>query len=570
MICNKCGAKNSESRAKCFHCGNILMQIDINEETEQEKTLVQEFFVESVVKKQPENLEETNAIKNNTTVDSIESNSPVIEEFVIESLIEDTNETLDDLKEESIENTIKEEKADEQISDNETDLIEDITEEEIEEYFQEIVSKEKPKKEKKHTNKKSNRGFNLAIWILTLVFIIGSIFIGTLIYQYIIDRDTTNVNPGGNTVEKLNLPKPEITKIRDKSGAEYIHAIFKGTPGDRLHLKCNNTYHTFITDTLEIDLYLKDLFNIEYEFHDATVNANLNAYYLRDNKEYSYEISSVQMSVPQADIDTSKISSQNIKVYNDKYYLEFWTSTDAKVELNNKNITTSMDGTGNFKYAIEVLPDSKTTYSLSVTQPYRTPKNVVFVVSRDPLPVTLTIAANNTESISDKTITLKCQTEKGAEITASLPIIQSVKNDIYNTCEITLSLEECTYGEIDVLISATNEKGTSTKTHTFMYWPDEKTVTTTSSKFTTAVATNPNSYLNKNFVLNSVKVTKNIGANKFEGIINISGVDYTVVIDKTDIKTNVIIGSSYKIFASCTGEQSGSATVLRAWFIYNA
>lgn len=531
MICNKCGAKNSDTRRKCFHCGAIFDKTDIEQPIKESTPVIQEFTVESV----------------------------------IEEPIEEASFDIKDQQEEFFENDVLIENSIEEESENE--LIED---EFIEEDIEEDILPKKPKKQKEHAKSDKNKSFNIAIWLLSLVFIIGLILVGTLIYQYVSDNNSEYIGPTGNTVQKLNLPKPEITKLKDAQNNEYVHAVFKGTPGDRLHLKCNNSYHTFITETLEINLYLEDLFSSEYEFRDSTVNANLNAYYLKDNKEYSYEASSVQMTVPEAEIDLSKLSSQNIKVYSDKYYIEFWTSTDARVELNNKNITSAMDGTGNFKYEISVEPDSKNTYSLSVTQPYKIPKTVVFVISRDPLPVTLTIASNNSESISDKTITLKCQTEEGAEISASLPIINSVKNELYNTYEITLSLENCSYGEIDVLISATNSKGTSTKTHTFMYWPDEKTVTTSSSKFTTAVATNPANYKNRNYVLNSVKVTKNIGANKFEGIVNISGVDYTVILDKTDVKANVVIGNSYKIFAACTGEKDGTSPLMRAWFIYNA
>ncbi len=534
MICNKCGAKNSETRTKCFHCGAVFDKTNIEQPIIEKTPVIQEFSIESVIDE----------------VEEVEEAS-----FVVEDTIQD----------EPVENEVFEEDA-----FNEEAEEEFVEDEYIEEYIDEDNIPVKSKKQQKPEKENKNRNFNIAIWLLSLVFIIGLILVGTLIYQYISDNNSEYIGPTGNTVEKLNLPKPEITKLRDSKNNEYIHAVFKGTPGDRLNLKCNNSYHTFITETLEVDLYLEDLFSSEYEFRDATVNANLNAYYLRDNKEYSYEAGSVQMTVPEAEIDTSKLSSQNIKVYSDKYYIEFWTSTDARVELNNKNITSTMDGTGNFKYEINVDPDSTTTYSLSVSQPYRIPKNIVFVITRDPLPVTLTIASNNSESISDKTITLKCQTEEGAEISASLPIINSVKNELYNTCEITLSLEDCSYGEIDVLISATNTKGTSTKTHTFMYWPDEKTVTTSSSKFTTAVATNPTNYKNRNYVLNSVKVTKNIGANKFEGIINISGVDYTIILDKTDVKANVVIGNSYKIFAACTGEKDGNSPIMRAWFIYNA
>lgn len=545
MICKKCGAKNSDTRVKCFHCGAIFDNTNIDGAPVKSAPAIQEFTVESVTE---EDIEETSFVVEEQQKELIE-NDIIEEDSFVEEIVDDVVEETQD--EEFLE--------DEFIED---EFLEDESEDEYENI--------KAPKEKSSAKSDKNRSFNIAIWLLSLVFIIGLILVGTLIYQYISDNNSEYIGPSGNTVEKLNLPKPEITKLKDGKNNEYIHAVFKGTPGDRLHLKCNNSYHTFITETLEIDLYLEDLFNNEYEFHDATVNANLNAYYLRDNKEYSYEAGSVQMTVPEAEIDTSKLSSQNIKAYSDKYYIEFWTSTDAHVELNNKNITSTMDGTGNFKYEINVEPDSKTTYSLSVTQPYRIPKNIVFVISRDPLPVTLTIASNNSESISDKTITLKCQTEEGAEVSASLPIINSVKNELYNTYEITLSLENCEYGEIEVLISATSNKGTSTKTHTFMYWPDEKTVTTSSSKFTTAVATNPTNYKNRNYVLNSVKVTKNIGSNKFEGIINISGVDYTIVLDKTDVKANVVIGNSYKIFAACTGEKEGNSPVMRAWFIYNA
>lgn len=533
MICNKCGAKNSDKRTKCFHCGFPLDKIKTdyietkNELIINENNVENGFFIEQV------NL-------NNDNID--DEFEQIADSEIINNTIEsnyDSNEEID---------------------------IDELSDEEIDEI---LIDDNSPIYQKTEKEKK-NTGFNIAIWILCLVFIIGAVFVGTLIYQYVSDKNSEQVDPSKTTVEKLNLPKPTITKLKDSNGIEYLHAVFKGTPGDRLHLKCNNTYHTFITETLEVDLYLEDLFDIEYEFREPTVNANLNAYYIRNSNEYSYDANSFLMSVPEADIDSGVLSTQNIKVYNDSYELKFWTSTNAKVELNNKNITSAMDGTGNFKYEINVAPDSKTTYSLSVTQPYRIPKNVVFVITRDSLPVTLTIASNNSESISDKTITFKCQTDEGAEISANLPIIQSVKNELYNTYEITLSLEGCDYGEIEALITATSSKGTSTKSHKFMYWPDEKTVTTSANKFTSAVATNPSKYADKNYVLNTVKVTKNLGSNKFEGIVNLNGVDYTVVIDRKDVSSNVIINSTYKIFARCTGESTNNSPIFRAWFIYNA
>ena len=447
MICKKCGAKNSDTREKCFHCGAALYSRNIGAERASEKSLekaeknieqMEGFYVDDVIAREDPAEQE---------LDDIQFSEAAYDPY---------EEDYDDAQSESFE--------DDPIENDDT-APEEITEialdkeDNAEQYFESA----KPKK---------NVGFTIAIWVLVVVFIIVAIIVGSLIYSMYIDNNEIT-DPNRGTYSQLNLDPPTIKKLNDKNGINYINAVFYGEPGDRLYLGCNDTYHTFIENTLELNLYLEDLFLPEYEFRESTVNANLNASYVRDNKKYAYNISSFEMSVPPAEFELLSPSEQTVKAYRDKYEIKLWTTTDSKVFLNNNNITSYMDGTGNITYNIDVKEDSSTTYQIEIVQPYHTPKSEVFIISRDALKVDLSIATSSASVINEKSIVISGSTEPGAEITSNLPILQLDKNDLYNTFTVTLDLSGQTYGQLEAMITATNEKGSSTKSHVFWYWPAE-------------------------------------------------------------------------------------------------
>ena len=569
MICNKCGAKNRDIRTKCFNCGASFVGGGVVDEKFNDYPDDIGMFTSPKPRKKAPVVEQ-----NEFTVENIYTDNEYVEDE-----IEETEEFVDEV------DTFQDEpelqftpivKADEPAS--ELDLDENYDEYDNDLYadtddvppeIMELSVDEETEQYFKVAKKKKSSSFTVIIWLLSLLFVIIAIIVGVLIYTMVTEDDGTSVDPTVDTIADLNIDAPQISKLKDDKGIEYIHAVFKGVPGDRILLKCNNTYHTFIEETLEIDLYLEDLFNSEYEFRSSTVEANMFAYYIRNKKEYSCGAPAFTMSVPEAQLDL-ELLAQEIQVYKDSYTLKFWTSTDATVQLNNKNITSNMDGMGNFAYNITVNEDSTATYYLSVSQPYHTPKSEVFILSRDNLPVTLTIASTVNEPQSSNVLVLRCQTEPDTAITANLPILEMNKNELYNTCELKLDLSDCEYGEIEVLISATNEKGTSTKAHTVKYWPDENKITTTASKFNSAVAANPKSYTGRNYVINSVKAVKTISSKKFEAVCVLNDLEYTLIIENENVTTNILKDSSYKIFAQCTGETENGAPVFKAWYIYKA
>ena len=361
-----------------------------------------------------------------------------------------------------------------------------------------------------------------------------------------------------------------IKKLNDKNGVNYINAVFYGEPGDRLYLGCNDTYHTFIENTLELNLYLEDLFLPEYEFRESTVNANLNASYVRENKKYAYNISSFEMNVPPAEFELLSPSEQTVKAYRDKYEIKLWTTTDSKVFLNNNNITSYMDGTCNITFNIDVKEDSSTTYQIEIVQPYHTPKSEVFIISRDALKVDLSIATSSASVIHEKSIVISGSTEPNAEITSNLPILQLDKNDLYNTFTATLDLSGQTYGQLEAMITATNEKGSSTKSHVFWYWPAESAITSSASAFNSAIASDPATYRGRNILISSAKVVRNVSANKFEVVCTYNDIEYNLIIDYPYKQINITVDSSYRIFAAVDGTVIDGKPVFRAWYIYNA
>lgn len=537
MICKKCGAKNSDAREKCFHCGAVLASKNTagSSQYTEEKSFdsnlnetPQEFYIEEITL---ENSQE-----------SFEEDIPADDEFLDDASFIEESESFTQEEAEEPEEEITEIALDQE--DN------------AEQYFESA----KPKK---------NIGFTVAIWILVVVFIIVAILVASLIYSiYFKEPEVTDPNRG--TYVQLNLDPPSIKKLTDENGVSYIQAIFYGEPGDRLYLGCNNTYHTFIENELELHLYLEDLFLPEYEFRESTVNANISASYVRDNKKYAYNIASFEMSVPPAKFELLSPSAQTVKAYRDKYEIKLWTTTDSKVFLNNNNITSYMDGTGNIAFNIDVKEDSSTTYQIEIVQPYHTPKSEVFIISRDALKVDLSIATSSASVIHEKSIVISGSTEPGAEITSNLPILQLDKNDLYNTFTATLDLSGQTYGQLEAMITATNEKGSSTKSHVFWYWPAEGAITSSASAFNSAIASDPETYRGRNIVISSAQVVRNVSANKFEVVYTYKDVEYNLIIDYAYKQTNIVVDSSYKIFAEVDGTMLNRKPVFRAWYIYNA
>ncbi len=584
MICNNCGAKNSNSRTKCFNCGASL-------EYNSDAVIQDSFTVEStsadVENNEPVRLKRTGLNSHSKRVSHYNSddcepdvyparnkksvdgayNSDGYDDVEYENDVEEyDNDADNDVREyseydytnDSVEN-VDDEFYDDDTGEQDNEIAQIAVDSEggTEQYFENV-------------GKKKNIGITVMIWILVLVFLVVAIFAGTLVYSYFLDKEIKS-DPSANAYTQLNIPSPKIEKLTDESGTEYISAEFFGISGDRLYLGCSDSYHTFVSQSIVLKLYLKDLFSSEYEFMASTVNANLNAYYVRDGKKYAYNIPSFTMSVPEAEFELLTPKDTQTKAYRDKYDITLWAQPGSKILLNNNNITSYMDAAGNITYPVDVSESSNTTYQIEVSQPYHTPASRIFIISRDALKVNLTIATSNASVIHDNYIIISGSTEPDAVISSNLPIVGSVeRNALYNTFTAKLDLSSCQYGTIEAMITAENSKGKSTKSHIFVYWPDETKVTSSAQKFDSAVASNPSAYKNKNYVIKSLKITKVLSANKYEGVCTLNGAEYTVVFDYKYKQTNLVVGSSYKVFAGCSGTMEDGKPMFNAWYIYNA
>ena len=120
------------------------------------------------------------------------------------------------------------------------------------------------------------------------------------------------------------------------------------------------------------------------------------------------------------------------------------------------------------------------------------------------------------------------------------------------------------------MITATNEKGSSTKSHVFWYWPAESAITSSASAFNSAIASDPATYRGRNILISSAKVVRNVSANKFEVVCTYNDIEYNLIIDYPYKQINITVDSSYRIFAAVDGTVIDGKPVFRAWYIYNA
>jgi len=573
MICRNCGAKNNERRKRCFNCGEYFdLPANVDEpvlDTAEDKTVKQSTIPSYSFSEIDEGAED-NVLTDYTQNDIVEINEP-IKEF----------STDDSLQLEPIE---FDGASFEQAGKADIDAIQ------FEEYSQNDDEYEGSYQngeqydaddddDLRHASSKKNITIATLIWILVVIFIIILFALGVLLFKYFTADNDTYQAPTVNSVVELNLKQPIVMKGVDDKNEEYISATFYGQAGDRIYLECNGKSYTFIEDTLVLpNLYLSDLFSSEYKFKetDSTVSVNLNAYLIRDNKRYACNVEPFIMSVPPAELELKapliEGSETDKKVYSDSYTIHLWTGTDARVTLNNSDLTSEMDGLGNIKHVISVKPDSLEIYQLEVTQPYHTPIKKLFTISRDKLEMTLTIATTNASVISDSKITISGNTDQKATITSNLPILSQTFNELYNTYTVELDLSSCGYGQIEAIITATGVDGkTSSLSHTFWHWPDETAITTKSGKFTASVVNNPAKYAKNNYVITSAKATRVISSNEFEATVTLDGKDYTIfVTNEYEKSANVIIGNSYKIFAECEGYSDTGYPLFRGWYIYTA
>ncbi len=519
MICKNCGAKNSDTRDRCFNCG---AQLNIETDT-----------VKNEVKKIIPDISETVSVS--------DISDTVISGFPAQA---NDDEPVKLKKRETAELKKSANKSSRGTADR--------------------VKKNNSKKSKKAPRGKSNAGINFLIAVLCVVFVA---VLGGLVFMIVKPDNSSEGN--GTGISKINLASPEITKLTDSNGKEYLHGVFNGKIGDRLYLECNNSYHTFAEETVTVDLYLEDLFPADHLFVESSANANIGAYIIRENKRYACGTPTFSLSVPKAEYQFILPDSQSYEVFNDKFTIRLWTLPGSTVSLNGRDVTDSMTGLGLLQTEVEIKEGAKDTYKLQINQPYHTPVNDAFLLYRGLSTVDLSVAAYGTGIVSGNTVTISGSTSEGVEISCiNLPVLSVEKNELYNTFTAKLDLSNTPYGLVIAKIQATGAEGTTTRSYTFWYWPDERSVTTTAKSFTEAVAENPAAY-SGTYVLRDVTVEKVIGAGKFIGKITVGATDYRYIFSCDYDRGNVVVGSSYKIFAAYSStDSSTSMPVFRAWYIY--
>lgn len=499
MICSNCGAKNSATREKCFNCGKPLF-----------------------------NTKENTASSFELKKDSFQNNDD--DDFIP---VRVTRKPSAERASRPLHQTPAPRKN-------------------IEDAPPLPPRERRPKKEKKPLDK-----FSVAIWILAVLFAVILTLTGILVYNNFFKQADLGSDA---TAADLGVASPKIEILTDSFGEQYAHITFYGNVGDRIYFSCNESYATFVTDTIEKSFYLKDVYSSDKQFLQNTATIDVGAFYVKDSKLYPYNLSPATVSVLPSNFELAKPTEDNVKSNDDYYTIKMWAEPNSKVLINGKDVSQKMDVLGNLRHDIETKPNAITTCYIEVVQPYKTPSKESFIINRDPAEIDFNITK---VTISGDVCTITATGAANAKITSDLPLISAVHNDLYNNYSIKLDLYSCPYGEVDFALFAETANGKTSRTSSVIYWPSEASATQSAK----TIVTSPKK--GTQYVIANATVTRAIGFNTFEVSTKIDGKTYCFAVKYENNITPVAIGEKYKFFVAGTGStHSTNLPILKAWYIY--
>lgn len=414
-----------------------------------------------------------------------------------------------------------------------------------------------PRKRRTPKEKKPLDKFSIAIWILAVLFAAILTVTGVLVYNNFFKEAGLGSDA---TAADLGVASPKVEVLTDASGEQYAHVTFYGTVGDRIYFSCNESYSTFVTDTLEKSFYLKDVYSVDKDFLQNTTQIDFGAFYVRNSKLYPYNLTPATVSLLPSEFEIAKPLDTNIKSYDDFYTIKMWTEPDSKVIINGVDVSQKIDSLGNLRHDIETKPNAITTCYIEISHPYRTPSKKSFIITRDVAEIDFNITKT---TISGDVCTITATGAPNAKITSDLPVISAAHNDLYNNYSIKLDLSSCPYGEVDFVLFAETENGKTSRTSSVIYWPSEASATQSAKN----IVASPKK--GSQYVIANATVTRAIGANTFEVSTKIDGKTYYFAIKYENSITPVEIGGKYKFFAAGTGTMyKNNIPLLKAWYIY--
>ncbi len=553
MICSKCGVKNKDTNTRCFYCGAPITKASPKVKPVQTKRVINEFYVEDStpsdeieILPEVENIEEVTPIEETpieTSEESIIEEIEVIEETKIAEAVEEVTiiETVDET--ETVENV----QTAEQIEITEdAEVGEQILIAEVADVVEENETAEEEHPETEEAPKKDKK----KILLLTFIPIVAILLIVLGLFVF---KDTLFNNASTeDALTTLNIQAPEITAKTDENGESYIDAKFYGKAGDILNLKCNGKTYTFTNDTLELKLYLKDLFNKEHIFTENSVTVDLNVYYTR-KKDYSCKTSPIQLTVPDAITDLDTTPKQIINS-DELYDLSFWVEKGSKVTVDDEEITVNALGIVNYQLS---APEESTTYKVIVTQPYRRQaiKTISFI--KNEAPFNFTVSSEISDIHSENTIKVTYTVDNGAEIRSNLPVASITATELPNTYDVVFDISSCKYGFVNLSLTAKTPDASVKKTITFKYWPEKSLLEASSIPFSQELLTSP--VFDKNIAFDNVIFTEVIDAYKVKG--NINGIE--IIFDIYGIIDEIELNTPYNVIAQL---EENDSPIFKIWY----
>lgn len=545
MICPNCLANNKNNATVCQNCGYSLIEEELDEAVKEEQEEEQQIEDESEA--------ETPAEINQTPeAYTDQAEAPYIEEQPQED--EQKTISIPPLRERTSARRIPQ-------------IVYEADSEEEKNYFSDQSSG--------HKNQSPLRtAVTVFLWVLIIAAVI---FIGFMLYDRFWGTDNpsdvNNTGGGSNItsgVGSSNVQAPSVSLKQDESGASYYECIFYGQPGDSVYLTVKNQYYSFDeSGKYTVELRLSDFVDAKAPLEN-TYSASVTYRYRQSNGQETeltlenplvFNISSTQLKLIAPEAESQEIFEEN-------YSVIFKVDAGSTVLVNGRDISSSINSQGRATYNVTLGPGSSEELNIQATAPYHSSISKTITISRAPLNVNFSIAANTPRSVNTATVEISGVVDTGATLScADYTLSNPEINPLTGAYRVSVQLPG--YGRHRIILTATSAEGqTSSLAHTVLYLPEEDAYTRDVWVYDPAIVSDPSRYIGRNYLLNGVDVVEILDSPNTIFTVNM-GTDEAPQYLAVEYygSRSIQPGDTYRIFGQVIGSYQGM-TLIGGYFLY--
>ena len=321
------------------------------------------------------------------------------------------------------------------------------------------------KPEKKH---RIRGAFAASLILLRILAVAAIAFVLWMGYTFLIAPH------GGDSTETARYTLAETTV----DGFPAHHIEIAGEEGTQIYIAEMARSYVVVDGVIALDvpdyLFYDGIDNLEAERMTVTLSPTV----VTVGKEAALSPITYEVEIPLSEVELISPETEWVEVSTSIYGLEFIVAPQSKVTVNGVDISDTLDDSGRVTYNPQVRAIGENLVGITVRSPHCRENNFSLIFYREPMDITLELAADTMLSTSSNYMSILAYTEPGATVTVETECANLDVSRVPVTGEFSFDAAMSRVGYNTIVIRASMEgREDSVLKHTVYYLPPAATYT---------------------------------------------------------------------------------------------